>query len=306
MDGASSCRFNRGRELCSGFVRKSLRSVKVVEGKAGMVYDHSTCIRATPRGPVDQAITGCRAFHDTSGRLFPIMQNPAQTVVTVRNLSKEYRRGQTVVRALQDVTLDVKAGDFCAFVGPSGCGKSTLLNLIGGLDRPTSGMIAIESRPVTHASAMEWTSLRRELIGIVFQAFHLIPGLTVAENVALPLLLKGEQGTAVAERVDEVLRAVNMDRRRSHRPSELSGGEQQRVAIARAIVHRPRLILADEPTGNLDSKQGADIVGLFRALPQRFGHSVLLVTHSEAAAATADYVWHMRDGRLVNCVRQGV
>ncbi|CBK40850.1 ABC transporter, ATP-binding component, putative Lipoprotein-releasing system protein LolD [Nitrospira defluvii] len=231
------------------------------------------------------------------------MQDPANMLVQVQNLSKAYRRGQTIVSALQDVTLGVKAGEFCAFVGPSGCGKSTLLNLIGGLDRPTSGAIAIENRPVTHASATEWTRLRRELIGIVFQAFHLIPGLTVGENVALPLLLRGERGAAVAERVNEVLAAVRMDRRRSHRPGELSGGEQQRVAIARAIVHRPRLVLADEPTGNLDSKQGADIVSLFRTLPQRFGHSVLLVTHSESAADAADYVWHMRDGRLVNCVR---
>ena len=237
------------------------------------------------------------------GLSIPIMQDPANMLVQVQNLSKAYRRGQTIVSALQEVTLDVKAGELCAFVGPSGCGKSTLLNLIGGLDQPTAGIIAIENRPVTHASATEWTRLRRELIGIVFQAFHLIPGLTVAENVALPLLLKGERGAAVAERVNEVLEAVRMDRRRSHRPGELSGGEQQRVAIARAIVHRPRLVLADEPTGNLDSKQGADIVSLFRTLPQRFGHSVLLVTHSESAADAADYVWHMRDGRLVNCVR---
>ena len=122
----------------------------------------------------------------------------------------------------------------------------------------------------------------------------------------MPLLLRGEQGPTVTERVDEVLKAVGMEARRSHRPSELSGGEQQRVAIARAIVHRPRLILADEPTGNVDSKQGADIIALFRSLPQRYGHSVLLVTHSEAAAEAADYVWHMRDGRLVNCLRSGV
>ncbi len=244
---------------------------------------------------------GC--FRTPLGLSIPIMQDPTNMLVRVQNLSKEYRRGQTLVSALQDVTLDVKAGEFCAFVGPSGCGKSTLLNLIGGLDQPTAGTIAIENRPVTHASATEWTRLRRELIGIVFQAFHLIPGLTVAENVALPLLLKGERGAAVAERVNEVLEAVRMDRRRSHRPGELSGGEQQRVAIARAIVHRPRLVLADEPTGNLDSKQGADIVSLFRTLPQRFGHSVLLVTHSDSAADAADYVWHMRDGRLVNCVR---
>lgn len=228
------------------------------------------------------------------------MHDSAKALVGVQRLSKEYRRGGTVLCALQDVTLEVKTGEFCAFVGPSGCGKSTLLNLIAGLDQPTSGTIMIEGRPVTNASATEWTRLRRELIGIVFQAFHLIPGLTVAENVALPMLLKGEQGRIVADRIDEVLQAVGMEARRSHRPSELSGGEQQRVAIARAIVHRPRLILADEPTGNLDSKQGADIVSLFRTLPQRFGHSVLLVTHSDSAAEAADYVWHMRDGRLVN------
>lgn len=232
------------------------------------------------------------------------MHDPPPTLVSVNNLSKEYRPGGTVVRALHDVTLDIQPGEFCAFVGPSGCGKSTLLNLIGGLDSPTSGTIALEGRPVTSASPMEWTRLRRELIGIVFQAFHLIPGLTVAENVALPLLLKGGQESGIAARINEVLQAVGMEQRRSHRPSELSGGEQQRVAIARAIVHRPRLILADEPTGNLDSKQGADIITLFRTLPQRYGHSVMLVTHSDSAAAAADYVWHMQDGRLVTCVRQ--
>ena len=136
------------------------------------------------------ASAGC--FRTPLGLSIPIMQDPTNMLVRVQNLSKEYRRGQTLVSALQDVTLDVKAGEFCAFVGPSGCGKSTLLNLIGGLDQPTAGIIAIENRPVTHASATEWTRLRRELIGIVFQAFHLIPGLTVAENVALPLLLKKE------------------------------------------------------------------------------------------------------------------
>ncbi|HQR13235.1 MAG TPA: ABC transporter ATP-binding protein [Nitrospira sp.] len=238
--------------------------------------------------------------HDHSPLPRAGLGDAAVPLVGVQHVSKEYRRGETILCALQDVTLEVKAGEFCAFVGPSGCGKSTLLNLIGGLDQPTSGTIMIEGRPVTDASAMEWTRLRRELIGIVFQAFHLIPGLTVAENVALPMLLKGEQGRSVADRIDEVLQAVGMGARRSHRPSELSGGEQQRVAIARAIVHRPRLILADEPTGNLDSKQGADIISLFRTLPRRFGHSVLLVTHSESAAEAADYVWHMRDGRLIN------
>ncbi len=227
------------------------------------------------------------------------MQQATTSLVRLDRISKDYRLGRTTIHALHDITLEIQTGDFCAFVGPSGCGKSTLLNLIGGLDQPTSGEIRIDGRPVTQASPSEWTRLRREVIGIVFQAFHLIPGLTVMENVALPLLLKGEQGVAVSDRVMEVLAAVDMVARSRHRPGELSGGEQQRVAIARAIVHRPRLVLADEPTGNLDSHQGAEIVDLFRSLPRRFGHTVVLVTHSEPAAQAADYLWEMRDGRLV-------
>jgi ABC-type lipoprotein export system ATPase subunit len=227
------------------------------------------------------------------------MQEAQISLVRLHRISKEYRLGRATVLALRDITLDIQAGDFCAFVGPSGCGKSTLLNLIGGLDSPTSGDITINGQCVTHADASEWTRLRRDVIGIVFQAFHLIPGLTVRENVALPLLLKGDRGPSVTERVSEVLNAVDMDSRGEHRPGELSGGEQQRVAIARAIVHRPCLILADEPTGNLDSRQGAEIVDLFRSLPARYGHTVLLVTHSESAAGVADYRWEIRDGRLV-------
>lgn len=230
------------------------------------------------------------------------MQQATTSLVRLEKISKNYRLGRTTVHALHDITLEIQPGDFCAIVGPSGCGKSTLLNLIGGLDQPTSGEIILDGRAVTRASPSEWTRLRREVIGIVFQAFHLIPGLTVTENVALPLLLKGEQGPPVSDRVMEVLAAVNMVARSRHRPGELSGGEQQRVAIARAIVHRPRLILADEPTGNLDSHQGVEIVDLFRSLPRRFGHTVVLVTHSEAAAQAADYVWEMRDGCLVGRV----
>jgi ABC-type lipoprotein export system ATPase subunit len=230
------------------------------------------------------------------------MQEATISLVRLHRISKVYRLGRATVQALQDITLDIEAGDFCAFVGPSGCGKSTLLNLIAGLDAPSSGEIRINGQVVTHADSSEWTRLRRDLIGIVFQAFHLIPGLTVRENVALPLMLKGEQGSAVIGRVAEVLEAVGMEARGGHRPGELSGGEQQRVAIARAIVHRPRLILADEPTGNLDSRQGAEIVDLFRSLPDRYGHTVLLVTHSESAANIADYRWEMRDGRLMEKV----
>jgi putative ABC transport system ATP-binding protein len=217
-------------------------------------------------------------------------------------VGKVYMRGGRPVQALREITLEVKPGDFCAFIGPSGCGKSTLLNLIAGLDRPTSGRILLEGRNAEAFTNAEWTIMRRECLGIVFQAFHLIPGLSAEENVALPLLLKGERGASVAGRVQDVMGTVGMWERRCHRPAELSGGEQQRVAIARAIVHRPRMVLADEPTGNLDSKNGGEIVELLRSLSDHFGHTVLLVTHSWAAAQAADYVWEMRDGRLLGQV----
>ena len=196
------------------------------------------------------------------------------------------------------MTLDVAAGTFCAFVGPSGCGKSTLLNVIAGLDVPTSGTIYLDGQSTAGYSADDWTRTRRHSIGIVFQAFHLIPGLTVEENVTFPLLLRGEHGHKVRDRVADVLALVRMTHRAAHRPSELSGGEQQRVAVARAIVHEPKMLLADEPTGNLDSQHGAEIIELLRTLVQDFRHTVLLVTHSAAAADAADYVWAMKDGRL--------
>ena len=202
--------------------------------------------------------------------------------------------------ALQNVNLEIKQGEFCAFVGPSGCGKSTLLNLVAGLDLPTSGDIVINGRSTRSLSSYEWTTLRRETIGIVFQAFHLVHGLTAEENVALPLMLRGEQGCETTTRVNEMLDRVGMSHRHRHRPAELSGGEQQRVAIARALAHRPRLLLADEPTGNVDSHQGAEILSLIRELTLSEGQTVLLVTHSAQAAQAADYTWFMRDGRLVS------
>jgi ABC-type lipoprotein export system ATPase subunit len=220
-------------------------------------------------------------------------------MVTLIHLSKIYSRGDATVTALQDVSLDVQRGEFCAFMGPSGCGKSTLLNLIAGLDRPTSGDIVLAGRSTKECSSVEWTAIRRETIGIVFQAFHLVHGLTAEENVALPLLLRGNDRRVIAARVEEVLEMVGMRGRRRHRPGELSGGEQQRVAIARALAHRPRVLLADEPTGNLDSHQGADIMALIRALAKAGGQTVLLVTHSAQAAGYADYTWRMQDGRLV-------
>lgn len=205
-----------------------------------------------------------------------------------------------MVAALRDVNLEIKPGEFCAFVGPSGCGKSTLLNLVAGLDLPTSGEIVLDGRPTHNLNSYEWTKIRRETIGIVFQAFHLIHGLTAEENVALPLMLRGESGKETAKRVENMLDRVGMSHRRRHRPAELSGGEQQRIAIARALAHGPRLLLADEPTGNIDSQQGAGIMALIRELATSGGQTVLLVTHSAQAAQAADYVWTMKDGRLVS------
>ncbi|HMS83503.1 MAG TPA: ABC transporter ATP-binding protein [Nitrospira sp.] len=223
-----------------------------------------------------------------------------EPVVTIRGLSKTYSRGETTVTALHEVDLEIRKGEFCAFVGPSGCGKSTLLSLVAGLDQPTAGEIVIDGRSTKMLSSQAWTTMRRETIGIVFQAFHLVHGLTAEENIALPLMLRGEQGRDISARVDELLHRVGMSHRRHHRPGELSGGEQQRVAIARALVHQPRLLLADEPTGNVDSHQGAEIMALIQGLAQSGGQTVLLVTHSAQAALAADYTWSMCDGRLVS------
>lgn len=219
-------------------------------------------------------------------------------MVRLEHVSKEYERGNARVVALRSVTLEVVEGEFCALMGPSGCGKSTLVNLIAGLDLPTSGELFLNGRSTKHFSDSDWTTLRREFIGIVFQAFYLIPSLTAEENVALPLYLRGDGRGEVHRRAAESLDLVSMRHRANHRPSELSGGEQQRVAIARALVHHPRLVLADEPTGNLDSTHGAEVIQLLRSLPATFGQAVVLVTHSPAAAQQADRVHLLRDGQL--------
>lgn len=220
-------------------------------------------------------------------------------MVRLDHVSKEYRRGGAAVAALRDVSVHVRDGEFCALMGPSGCGKSTLLNIVAGLDHPTSGDLYLEGRATTHLSDREWTWLRRSLIGMVFQSFHLLPTLTAEDNVALPLLLQGENGPSARRRAVETLARVGMEPRARHRPGELSGGEQQRVAIARALVHRPRLLLADEPTGNLDSRSGADVVALLQSLSKELKQTVLLVTHSQEAARAADRIHTMRDGQVL-------
>ncbi|MGH7230021.1 MAG: ABC transporter ATP-binding protein [Nitrospiraceae bacterium] len=219
-------------------------------------------------------------------------------MVSLHRVSKDYTRGRSVIHALADVDLHISYGEFCAVMGPSGCGKSTLLNLIAGLDVPSAGEVMLDGRSTTSFTDAQWTNLRRRVIGIVFQAFHLVPGFSVGENVSLPLVLDGQAGPRVRQRVGESLELVGLAHRERHRPAELSGGEQQRVAIARALVHRPRLVLADEPTGNLDSKTGASIVGLLRSVQQHTAQTVILATHSSMAAQEADRLYRMKDGRI--------
>jgi putative ABC transport system ATP-binding protein len=217
-------------------------------------------------------------------------------VVRLESIFKLYQRGSAVIAALQDISLYVPRGEFLALVGPSGSGKSTLLNLVGGLDRPSRGELFLEGRSTRGFSETDWTLLRRHKIGIVFQFFNLFPGLTALENVALPLFLRGDPDPHDQART--CLANVGLAERAQHRPAELSGGEQQRVALARALVHRPALLLADEPTGNLDSKTGHEIVCLMKSMCRIHGQTVLLATHSRETASEADRTITLRDGRL--------
>ncbi|MEC4673763.1 MAG: ABC transporter ATP-binding protein [Nitrospirota bacterium] len=211
---------------------------------------------------------------------------------------KDYRRGSVVVPVLRDVSVEIPSGAFWALMGPSGTGKSTFLNLIAGLDSVSSGTIRLEGRSTQGFSDGEWTRWRREWMGMVFQAFHLVPSLTAAQNVALPLRLSGKSSKVISSRVADSLERVGMSHREDHRPSELSGGEQQRVAIARAIVHDPRVILADEPTGNLDAHQAFGIMKLLHGIAKDKGQTVILATHSQTAVQVADDVSYLEDGQI--------
>ena len=219
-------------------------------------------------------------------------------MIQFQHVCKEYRRSAMPVMALRDICVDIPQGQFCALMGPSGSGKSTFLHLVAGLDWMTSGDMLLDGRSCLAFGDREWTQWRREEVGIVFQAFHLIPGLSIEENVALPLRLRGESSTSVRMQAIKMLEKVGMGHRLGHRSHELSGGEQQRVAIARAFVHRPRLIVADEPTGNLDRSTGEMIVSLLRQCAKEFRQTVLLATHSLSAARVADRILNIRDGEL--------
>jgi putative ABC transport system ATP-binding protein len=220
-------------------------------------------------------------------------------VISVRDVHKVFRRGETEVHALAGVSLDVAAGDFVSIMGPSGSGKSTLLHLLGGLDMPSRGEIVIDGTAISRMTDDEITIFRRRKIGFVFQFFNLLPTYSAEENVALPLLLDRRRARDVRARVAAALEQVGLTHRRGHRPDELSGGEMQRVAIARALVIDPVLILADEPTGNLDTRTGEQILALVRDANRTRGTTVVLVTHDARAAAYARRVVTVKDGVVV-------
>ena len=224
-------------------------------------------------------------------------------IVEVTGLTKVYGSGQTAVTALDHVDLSVAAGEFVAVMGPSGCGKSTLLNLIGGLDKPTSGIVRIGGDDIAEMDDATVTRLRRRRLGFVFQFFNLIPVLDAAENAALPLTLDGVAPAAARKRAEDWLTKVGLGQRLHNRPDELSGGQQQRVAVARALVTDPDLILADEPTGNLDSKSGDEIADLLKLASTEWNRAVVMVTHDVRIASHAGRIVFMRDGKIVDDVK---
>ena len=219
-------------------------------------------------------------------------------IVDARDLVREYRMGDEIVHALRGVSLAVREREYVAIVGPSGCGKSTLLNLLGVIDRPTSGELSIAGERVDRLTDGRATEFRLRRIGFVFQRFYLMQALTARENVELPLAEAGMAGTERRDRALELLDYVGLRKRERHRPSQLSGGEQQRVAIARALANRPALLLADEPTGELDARTGAEMIALFERL-NADGTTIVVVTHDEDLAGAAKRVVHMRDGEIV-------
>jgi putative ABC transport system ATP-binding protein len=227
-------------------------------------------------------------------RLAPAPAAPA--VVAANELRRRYGEGDTAVDALAGVDLTVARGELTAVMGPSGSGKSTLMHMLAGLDRPTSGTVEIDGVDITDLDDTDLTKLRRDHVGFVFQFFNLLPMLDAEENVTLPLAISGEKPEK--EWVDELMSRVGLADRRKHRPSELSGGQQQRVAVARALVSRPSVVFADEPTGNLDSKTGAEILDLLSEAVEDYGQTLVMVTHDVRAATIADRIVYLADGRI--------
>ena len=226
-------------------------------------------------------------------------------MLKLQNIAKVYRTTDVETRALQDVSFDVAAGEFLAIMGPSGCGKSTLLNILGLLDSPSSGVYSFLGEDVARASEQRLTELRRASVGFIFQSFNLIDDLSVQENVEVALLYRKVSGSERKKRVAEALERVGVAHRARHLPQQLSGGQQQRVAIARALVSNPKLILADEPTGNLDTRNGEEVLGMLDTLNQQ-GTTILMVTHSHEHASRAHRIVNMLDGKVLPGVQPKV
>ena len=225
-------------------------------------------------------------------------------VVETKNLVKVYGRGETTVRAVDDVTMQIEPGEFVALVGESGSGKTTLLNLLGALDTPTSGEIIIGGQSLAGQSDAQLSAYRRRNVGFIFQSYNLIPVLNVAENIALPMSLDNQEVDQYY--LSELLEILGLTDRRDYYPHQLSGGQQQRVAIGRALIAKPKLLLADEPTGNLDSRNSREIVTLLQNSVRKYNQTLLLITHDGHVAAHADRVLHMLDGRLWGGAEEGV
>lgn len=226
-------------------------------------------------------------------------------VLAAQSLTKTYRMGEVTVTALDRVDFAVERGEFVAIMGPSGSGKSTLLHLLGGLDFPTSGEVYLNEQPLSSLGDDELTELRRRKVGFIFQFYNLLPTLNTAENVGLPVLIDGQQLRKERSRIDELLSLVGLADRAGHKPDQLSGGQQQRVAIARAFVNQPEIVLADEPTGNLDSRSGSAILELLRSTCTELGATIIMVTHDPRAASFADRVVFLKDGRIVHTLTNG-
>jgi len=222
-----------------------------------------------------------------------------ETVIQVENLVKAYQLGKVRIPALRGISFDVAKGEFLVVMGPSGSGKTTLLNLLGAIDKPASGRIFVDGRDITTLSEGELTKLRRHKIGFIFQFYNLIPSLTAIENVELPMLTAGVSRKDASKRAFQLLETVGLGERVGHLPDELSGGEQQRVAIARALANKPSVILADEPTGDLDTKTGMEVVQILHDSSKKENATVIVVTHDPMVSEKADRILHMRDGQII-------
>ena len=223
-------------------------------------------------------------------------------VLEIEHLSKTFRLGSEVIRALDGVSLAIEAGRLVAIMGASGSGKSTLLHLAGGLDTPDGGTVRVEGQDITRMSDGKRTVFRRRRMGVIFQAYNLLPTLTARENIGVPLLVDNVPARQIEPRIDEMLELVHLENRANHRPQAMSGGEQQRVAIARALLNDPALVLADEPTGNLDSINAVEIWKMLARLAHDLGKTVLMVTHEAAGATYADHTYVLKDGRIIGTI----